>query len=357
MFSQVGGMPMPEGFKYKKVFSRGRPEHKRFDEFFAKHPPMALGKRAKIFTAYPAHVDYLNNDYAPDLIKFMQSRISGRKNASYLGFLQAIGEENLPSFSERQEAFIKYVSEMLPIVRLYEYLMIQALILWAGECSMEEVIRHVQINAPNYNQAAFDHAIHYMLASGFFSVVDGTLSFADIELDVELDEYMRDLLEYGLGKYDVDFYDSAPDEVFHLWAKYRKEQVQQLLLNNPKDIMLGTKIYDGIVYAYVTVIKSSSTAENLKYADGYIDTDTFQWETVANVSDRELTALKNSRGIHIFVRKVDNEDGIQLPFTYIGMGKMEYIEGSKKSNGAHLFRIPMEATAPEDIYFDFKLPE
>ena len=31
---------------------------------------------------YPAHVDYLNNDYAPDLIKFMQSRISGRQNAS-----------------------------------------------------------------------------------------------------------------------------------------------------------------------------------------------------------------------------------------------------------------------------------
>lgn len=306
---------------------------------------------------YPAHVDYLNNDYAPDLIKFMQSRISGRKNASYLGFLQAIGEENLPSFSERQEAFIKYVSEMLPIVRPYEYLMIQTLLQWVGECSIEEVNRLVQINTEDYKSDAFDHALLYMLASGFFRLTDGMLAFADIALDVEFDEYMQDLLEYGLGKYDVDFNDAAPGEIFHLWAKYRKEQVQQLLLNNPKDIMLGTKIYDGIVYAYVTVIKSSSTAENLKYADGYIDEDTFQWETVANVSERELNALKNSRGIHIFVRKVDNEDGIQLPFTYIGMGKMEYIEGSKKPNGAHLFRVPMEATAPEDIYFDFKLPE
>ncbi len=306
---------------------------------------------------YPAHVDYLNNDYAPDLIKFMQSRINGRKNASYLGFLQAIGEENLPAFSERQEAFIKYVSEMLPIVRPYEYLIIQSLIQRAGECSMAEVQRHVQVNMLYYNQAAFDHALHYMLSSGYFSLVTGTLSFADIELGVEFDEYVGDLLEYGLGRYDVNFDDVIPGEVFHLWAKYRKEQVQQLLLNNPKDIMLGTKIYDGIVYAYVTVIKSSSTAENLKYADGYIDENTFQWETVANVSERELNALKGSCGIHIFVRKVDNEDGIQLPFTYIGMGKMEYIEGSKKPNGAHLFRVPMEITAPEDIYFDFKLPE
>ncbi|MBQ3401694.1 MAG: hypothetical protein IJG61_09890, partial [Lachnospiraceae bacterium] len=90
---------------------------------------------------------------------------------------------------------------------------------------------------------------------------------------------------------------------------------------------------------------------------GYIDADTFQWETVANVSEQELNGLKNSRCIHIFVRKVDNEDGIQLPFTYIGSGKMEYIEGSRKPNGAHLFRIPMEKTAPEDIYFDFKLPD
>ncbi len=119
---------------------------------------------------------------------------------------------------------------------------------------------------------------------------------------------------------------------------------------------IGTKIYDGIVYAYVTVVKGEGTQDNLNYADGYIDSDTFQWETVTNVSDRELASLKNSRMIHFFVRKVDNEDGIQLPFTYIGTGHMEYIEGSKKTNGAHLFRIPMSVTAPEDIYFDFKLP-
>ena len=41
---------------------------------------------------YPSHVDYLNNDFAPDLIKFMQSKINGAKCRSYLGFLQAIGE-------------------------------------------------------------------------------------------------------------------------------------------------------------------------------------------------------------------------------------------------------------------------
>ena len=306
---------------------------------------------------YPQHVDYLNNDYAPDLMKFMQSRIAGRKNASYYGFLQAIGEEGLPSFDERQEAFIKYVSEMLPIVRPYEYLIIQELLAQAGKADEDAMSEKLQKTVKNWKQDAFWHALHYMLASGFFMEDGNELSFLDVHRDVAFETYLKDLLEYGIGKYEIDFYDVSADETFHLWAKYRKEQVQQLLLNNPRDIMLGTKIYDGIVYAYVTVIKGSSIKENLKYADGYIDADTFQWETVANVNEKELTALKNSKCIHIFVRKVDNEDGIQLPFTYIGVGKMEYIEGSRKANGAHLFRIPMAKTAPEDIYFDFKLPD
>ena len=73
------------------------------------------------------------------------------------------------------------------------------------------------------------------------------------------------------------------------------------------------------------------------------------------VSEKELNELKSSRKIHLFVRKVDSEDGIRLPFTYIGEGRMEYIEGSKKANGAHLFRIPMKVTAPEDMFFDFRL--
>ena len=306
---------------------------------------------------YPQHVDYLNNDYAPDLIKFMQSKIGNKKNGSYYGFLKAVEKGDLPAFNERQESFIRYVSEMLPIVRPYEYLMIQSLVEHAWKASLEEVRDHVMMGMIYYRQEVFSHAMTYMLRSGFFSIVEGNLVLEDIRTGIEFDEYMRDLLDYGLGKYDVDFYNAEPDELFHLWTSYRKTQVQLLLLNNPQDIMLGTKIYDGIVYIYVTVVKDANVSEQLKYADGYIDPNTFQWETVANVSANELNNLKSSKGAHLFVRKVGDEDGITLPFTYIGSGKMEYIDGSQKANGAHLFRIAMDTTAPEDIFFDFKLPE
>lgn len=303
---------------------------------------------------YPQHVDYLNNDFAPDLIKFMQSRF-GTKNGSYYGFLRAINEDDLPAFDTRQVALIRYASDMLPIVRPYEYLILQALLDGAGSSSLSNIERHLRVNVEDYKQAAFEHALSYMEKYGYVRKDSDTLALNDVQINVELDEYLRDLLAFGLGKYDIDYVESDPSSPFHLWSHYRKGQVQQLLLRDPEYIQKGTMIYDGIVYAYVTVIKDSSTKDALKYADGYLDADTFQWETVANVSARELDKLKNSEAVHFFVRKVSDEDGITLPFTYIGRGKLEYIEGSKKPNGAHLFRAPMEHTAPEDIYFDFRL--
>ena len=50
----IGYMPMPEGFRYAELAKAGRPQHKKFDEFWCRHPPMELGKRAKIFAPFAA---------------------------------------------------------------------------------------------------------------------------------------------------------------------------------------------------------------------------------------------------------------------------------------------------------------
>ena len=301
---------------------------------------------------YPKHIDYLNNDYAPDLMKFLQSKISNKKNRSYYGFLKAINEDDLPSFSDRQVDFINYLSDMLPIVRPYEYLIVQCLIRHAGKVNNEELVTYIRNNVEDYDEKQLNHALEYMDNEGFVVNSGNTVAFHNVSLNTELTEYLNDLLDYGLEKYIIDFSDKK--ELFKVWGKYRKEQVQQLLLKNPGDIMLGTKVYDNTVYAYVTVIKK--TSETLNYADGYIDESLFQWETVNNITTAQLNELKSCKTMHIFVRKVSNENGIQLPFTYIGHGSMEYIENSRKSNGAHLFHVHMDEKAPEDMFYDFKLP-
>ena len=304
---------------------------------------------------YPRHVDYLNNDCAPDLTKFMKAKINNHKNYSYIRFLESIGETNLPSFDDRQKMFIDYVSEMLPIVRPYEYLIIQKLINSTGSCSISEITEYLAINIDDFKTNVFDHAIKFMLESGYFSKANDILSLSNIVLNLEFEEYIDDLIKYGLGKYAIDFDGLGSGEVFKPWAKYRKDQVQQLILKNPGYTQKGTVIDGDKVYAYVTVIKDKNTKAHLKYADGYINDELFQWETVADISADELDKLKNSKQMHVFVRKVDEEDGMRLPFTYIGSGQMEYIENSKKENNAHLFHIPL-LKAPEDIFFDFKLP-
>lgn len=45
---------VPEGFRYRAVLLRGKPQHRRYDEFEAKHPKMPCSKRAKIFAPYDA---------------------------------------------------------------------------------------------------------------------------------------------------------------------------------------------------------------------------------------------------------------------------------------------------------------
>lgn len=50
----VGFMTMPDKFRYREVFLLGKPQHDRYDRFAIKHPPMNVGRRAKIFSPFDA---------------------------------------------------------------------------------------------------------------------------------------------------------------------------------------------------------------------------------------------------------------------------------------------------------------
>ena len=45
---------MPVGFEYADVFAKGQPKHQVYDSFWADHPPMDQGHRAKIFAPFDA---------------------------------------------------------------------------------------------------------------------------------------------------------------------------------------------------------------------------------------------------------------------------------------------------------------
>ena len=45
---------IPENYRYKKVFEKGRPVHDPDDPFRIRHPKMDLSKRARIFAPFDA---------------------------------------------------------------------------------------------------------------------------------------------------------------------------------------------------------------------------------------------------------------------------------------------------------------
>ena len=313
--------------------------------------------------SYPRHMDYINNDCAPDLIRFMSIKIHNKKCVSYYNFLHGILDGNdedaklLPVFTERQIAFINYLSAMLPLVRKHEFEIFKCVV--HGVTELTEIERILSESIVDYTREELEHALKYMQESGFVLVEAGNCLLVNVALDAEYLDYLDDLLAYGLTRYTVDYGDETG---FILWQSYRMDQVQMKFLKNPGAIFKGTYYYDDSVVIFASLKKDASTAERLKYKDKFLEPALFQWETVADVVATELDRLKTSKEAYLFIRKVADENGITLPFTYVGKGKLtnprkqvSYDEQKKKNVVTYLFDIPMENELPDYLQYDFEL--
>ncbi len=303
---------------------------------------------------YPKHMDYLNSDSAPDLLKFMQIKINSKKTNSYYGFLKGINEENIVDFDEEQLRVINYLSGLLQIVRPHDFRICQEL-LW-GETSICHICKKLELEIKNYKQEDFDHAIKYLTESKTIGV-DGDYIILRGKQTTEYKEYVSDLLEYGLAKYYADY--SDVEGMFKLWADYRYDQVQTKRCVNPSYNQVGTYYDDdGVIYIFASIKKDEIEGkEYLNYKDKFLEPNLFQWESKANLSDRDFARLRNSKHAHLFIRKVDSENGIQLPFTYVGIGHLENPRRSEneKPNLTYIFDIHMDSELPDYLQFDFGL--
>jgi superfamily II DNA or RNA helicase/HKD family nuclease len=295
---------------------------------------------------YPKHMDYLNNDCAPDILRFMNIKIGGRKNYSYYNFLHGIEEEHLPVFSEEQVSFINYLSELLPLVRTHEYWIIRCLMKDIN--TIEEINNILAENNKGYFPKELDHALEYIQ---FVSCRENRLSL-DIQQDDQFNEYLEDLLTYGITRYIVESGDTTD---FTLWHSYRKDQVQLKLCKNPGSNMRGTYVYDGVVYIFASIKKDASVQEHLNYKDKFLEPDIFQWECEAGLNLDKQSELINSQKAYLFIRKVASENGLVLPFTYVGTGKLTNPRPTDNPRGSLLFDIIMDNELPDYLQYDFGL--
>jgi len=295
---------------------------------------------------YPKHMDYLNNDCAPDLIRFMSVKTQGKKNYSYYNFLRGIDEENLPFFDDKQIEFANSLSDYLPLVRPHEYLIVKCLL---DNISDISAIHHcLKEKIAGYSRKELEHALKFMK---FVKNSKRKISL-DVRLDDQFSAYLQDLLEYGITRYTIDY---GEDNGFRLWQNYRMDQVQLKLLKNPGHIYLGTYYYDDYVVIFASLKKDLPEQDKLNYKDKFLDAGLFQWESMANLPAADLSNLNSSRFAHLFIRKVAAENGLQLPFTYVGKGKLQNCRKTDNGNGTYLFDVSMENELPDYLQYDFGL--
>ena len=114
----------------------------------------------------------------------------------------------------------------------------------------------------------------------------------------------------------------------------------------------------GDTYVYVGLKKDKAKQERTDYKDKFISPSIIQWESENNVTiDNSIgLKLKNTKNIYVFVRKMDVEDNIILPFTYFGTGKFTNMKEShvkdQKTGDSYktlLFDIQLDNTIKEQI--------
>ena len=302
--------------------------------------------------SYPSHMDYMNSDYAPNLLKFMKIKIDGKKTSSYYGFLKGIGEESLPVFSDSQIGCINYLSSLLPLVRKHEFLAVKYLL--EGDTSLSAIESRAQEEISGYKSKQMEHALRFMVDGGAVRK-EGDRIFLCGEKEQEYEDYLQDLLNYGLTQYSARYADDTED--FLLWQDYRQDQVLLKILDNPKHNQLGTYYKDGNMYVFAGLKKDATQQEHLKYKDKFLAPDVFQWESIARITAKEEAQQKSARKVLVFVRKVSSENGVTLPYTYIGTGHLENPRKGVTANGSILYDIRMDYPLTEELQEDFKWME
>ena len=162
-------------------------------------------------------MDYVNSDYAPNLLKFMKIKIEGTKTNSYYGFLKGIGED-VPLFTEKQIQAINYISSLLPLVRRHEYLVVKQLI--DGATSKPIIRQAIEEEISGYTDEQLNHALRFMEEGGVIIQTEESIHLR-CEIDTEFVDFVSDLLEYGLSQYSVRYKD---EDDFLLYHDYRQDQ-------------------------------------------------------------------------------------------------------------------------------------
>ena len=307
--------------------------------------------------SYPKHMDFLNSDVAIDILRYIN------KYGSYYNFLLE-NNEDIPIFDQIQIDFLKYLSNFLPLIRPYEFLIVRTLL--DGKKSYEQILTELSEDE-EFNKKRFDHALMNLM-NEFYSDKErlsktNYVTFKENKYSLIIDnmqesylEHLNDLLVYGLERFKIDFYGCNDD--IKLYYYYTRSTLLQALCNHTFASREGLIWNNNNLYIFIDLKKDASKEEWLLYEDKFKSAKVLQWESSTETTTYNIKGLKliNQKYVHIFVRKIQKEDGLILPYIYIGKGEFTNPRKSKNPKLSVLFDIVLENEIPDYLKYDFQIP-
>jgi superfamily II DNA or RNA helicase len=310
----------------------------------------------------PKHIDYLDRDRSPDLVRFIRSTNVGRtKGNSYYSYLESIGEP-IPSFNAEQIKLLNFLSNLLPLVRPEEFIVVKSLL--NGPKSKQRLMEELSNTLLSRFIPFFDHALGYMVGKlnpNKYQEKEAILELVDQEVfklraDIsnhEFKEHLMDLLTYGLDRFEKET--SLDSKQFIPYKTYFNHQFMLAMCESYLNYQKGTLIKNDKVYIFTNLNKEDQIKEDLKYADAFIDPLTFSWESKIDVTieSKEGQKLINSSEAHLFVRAKSSSANLTLPMIYLGKGRL--VEPKPHPNKKTIqFKLTLNQPVPQEIYEELK---
>lgn len=311
-------------------------------------------KKYLMTQSYPSHCDYLNNDCAPNLLRFMKAKSGGQKLRSYYNFLKAI-DEDVPLFTDEEVSLINTLSDSLPITRCEEFSIVLQILNGIDDTN------NLQLTTKRMSKETILNAVENLEKQKVIVVNGDNISLnLTNQMSLGFKEFLLDLITYGLERNQIEFGDFVGK--FKLYANYLKDQAYLEIAGIQFAFPKGTyhDLKNNETYVFVGIKKDVTSKENFNYKDKFLDPKKFQWESMNNTTkdNPEGKKLLASKKVYLFVRKMEIEDGIILPFTYFGTGTFTNCsESDNNGEKTLLFDIDLHNEVPEKYRFDFEVPE
>ena len=303
----------------------------------------------------PVPTDFLNDELGIDFLRF------AKIYDSYYDFLLKCNAD-VPTFTEEQVNVYRTLTWFLPLVRNTEFWVISQLL--ESPKTFEELNQEYQKDT-YYSEKALIHSLKMLLGEISLnkkSYFHNLIKFHDnkYELNFELNSlfkpWVEDLLLYGIEKFEGMYTNQIGD--LKLYGKYNSIQSTLLAMCNEKTLInqLGPFYQkDFGLCIYVNLKKDALKEERLKYKDKFISKKVMQWEsqTGTTLENKKGRDLINAKQAHIFARKMKKEDGLDVPYIYLGKGTLTNPRPSDNTAKSILFDIILEKEVPEEYKYDF----